>query len=410
MTSIKPFGKLILAVPDGLPQEFILTQPIITIGSADINDIVIRQSQVSRTHARIECSDLGCTIYDLGSQRGTIVNNRKVTQANLVSQDAIQLGEAVLRFESLAIYNVADATVVDTAIFDTGSAEAPAADGPPIGPRAAAATEALVELQPGGAKPPFFCVVSRYLDAPLFGNLARALGPDQPFYLLQPTRLADSRTAGGSAQALAGQYVAAIRSVRAQGPYRLGGYNIGGILAFEMAQQLLSAGESVAPLVLLDTPFFSANPFPDLSFRSAQAINGALNLAVRPFEQLLRTGVGQQIARSSQVVKDTLDARLPRSARRLEEDYMTFQATLTDQAYAINLSAIKAYKPQAYPGRINLFLAEDSPVRHITAPLSWHQVALHGLDVRLISGNYLDIIREPGVRQLADQLRALLAS
>jgi thioesterase domain-containing protein len=321
------------------------------------------------------------------------------------------LGEAVLHFESLVIYNIADTTVIDTAIFDTGRAETPAADAPPTGPQAAAAsTETLVEIQPGGARPPFFCVASRYLDAPLFANLARALGPDQPFYLLQPPRLAGSRASHSTAEALASQYVAAIRSVRAQGPYRLGGYNIGGILAFEVAQQLHSAGESVAPLVLLDTPFFSANPFPDLSFRSAQAINEAINVVARPFEQLLRTGVGQQLARSSRVVRDTLDARLPRAARRLEEDFVTFQATLTDQAYAINLNAIKSYRPQAYPGRMTLFLAEESPVRHIATPLSWHKLALHGLDVRLIPGNYLDIMRDPVVRQLADQLRALLAS
>jgi thioesterase domain-containing protein len=301
--------------------------------------------------------------------------------------------------------------VIDTAIFDTRSAEAPATGRPTIGPQAvAASTETLIEIQPGGARPAFFCVASRYLDVPFFTTLARSLGSGQPFYLLQPPALADSRASLGTAEALARQYVAAIRSVRAQGPYRLGGYNIGGILAFEVAQQLQSSGEAVSLLALLDTPFFSGNPFPDLSFRSAQAINQAVGLFSRPFAGLLRTGVGQQLARSSQVVRDTLDARLPRAVLRLEEDYMTFQSTLTDEAYAINLDAIKSYKPQAYPGRITLFLAEESPVRQIGAPLSWHEVALHGLDVRLIPGSYLDMLREPGVQRLADQLTALLAS
>src|SRR5690242_105080 len=100
---ISNVGKLILINAGGQEQVFSLLQGVTTIGSADSNDIVVRRSQVSRIHAQIESSPAGCIIRDLDSAKGTLVNNRKVKQANLVSHDLIQLGDAVLRFEAQAI-------------------------------------------------------------------------------------------------------------------------------------------------------------------------------------------------------------------------------------------------------------------------------------------------------------------
>ena len=48
--------------------------------------------------------------------------------------------------------------------------------------------------------------------------------------------------------AMAAQYVEAVRSVEPDGPYRLGGFSGGGVIAFEMAQQLTRAGQRIALL------------------------------------------------------------------------------------------------------------------------------------------------------------------
>ena len=56
-----------------------------------------------------------------------------------------------------------------------------------------------------------------------------------------------------SIEAIASYYLQEIRRVQARGPYLLGGYCTGGVIAFEMAQQLRAAGEEVAILVLFDT-------------------------------------------------------------------------------------------------------------------------------------------------------------
>jgi len=110
----------------------------------------------------------------------------------------------------------------------------------------------LIEVQAGGSKRPFF-----FLHGDLGGGgfycraLARALGPEQPFYALEPYRLAD-REAPHTVEAMATAYIEAARSVQPQGPYQLGGLCNGGLVAFEMARQLRAAGQAVDLLVLLD--------------------------------------------------------------------------------------------------------------------------------------------------------------
>jgi thioesterase domain-containing protein len=396
------FGKLLLTVPGEAAQAFSLTQPVTTLGSADTNDIVLRRAQVSRAHARIECSDTGCIIYDLDSAKGTIVNNQKVKQTNLVSNDVIQLGEAILRFEAWA--PPPDATIFDDAVFDTeptaASAEPQAA--PPSEP-----LQTLIEVQPGGARPPFFCVVARYQDVPLFRNLAQHLGQDQPFYALQPPQSASF----SKAEALAHHYLEMIKTVQATGPYHLGGFNIGGIVAFEAAQQLRTAGAEVSLLALIDTPYLPGNPLPYLNFRSAQAVNRVNQSLRQPLRNLLPETAATLLTKSTQAVKELLDTRFPRVSQRLEEDYETWQTTLADQGYEVTLKAISGYKPQTYSGRITLFLATESPVRYTGAMWGWPRLAPNGLDVRLIKGSYIGILKEPAVQALAEQLKAcLLAS
>src|SRR5262249_54584319 len=88
----------------------------------------------------------------------------------------------------------------------------------------------MVPFQPDGSKPPFFCVFSS-------PALALQLGPEQPFYALQPHGLAGRRTPA-TVEAMAADYLKEIQAVQPEGPYFLGGFSFGGLVVFEMAQQL----------------------------------------------------------------------------------------------------------------------------------------------------------------------------
>jgi aryl carrier-like protein len=110
----------------------------------------------------------------------------------------------------------------------------------------------LVPLQPAGSKPPFFCV------HPIFGvvlpyyELALHLGKDQPFYGLQPFGIDGLHPPLTTIEEMADCYIKALHQVQPRGPYYVGGWSFGGLVAFEMAQQLHRSGEQVF-LAIIDT-------------------------------------------------------------------------------------------------------------------------------------------------------------
>ncbi|MCP4656947.1 MAG: AMP-binding protein, partial [bacterium] len=111
---------------------------------------------------------------------------------------------------------------------------------------------ALVAIQPQGSRPPFFCVHPVGGDVVCYGELARRLGPDQPFYGLQvPDR--EGELFLTSIEEMAEHYVEALREVEPQGPYRLGGWSMGGLVAYEMARRLAARDQRVERLVLIDS-------------------------------------------------------------------------------------------------------------------------------------------------------------
>src|SRR5262249_49186072 len=86
-------------------------------------------------------------------------------------------------------------------------------------------------------------------------HLAQYLAPDQPFYGLQPPSRPLPAVVLPGITDLAVSYIDALRTIQPAGPYCLGGYSAGGLVAFEMAQQLWQQGQRVCLLALLDTSY-----------------------------------------------------------------------------------------------------------------------------------------------------------
>ncbi len=111
----------------------------------------------------------------------------------------------------------------------------------------------LVPIQPQGTNPPFFCI------HPILGvvfpyyELALQLGKNQPFYALQPQGIDGKFPPLTRIEDMAAYYIKAMRTIQPEGPYFLGGWSFGGLVAFEMAQQLKKAGYAVGLLAVLDT-------------------------------------------------------------------------------------------------------------------------------------------------------------
>ncbi|OAD20369.1 thioesterase, partial [Candidatus Thiomargarita nelsonii] len=110
----------------------------------------------------------------------------------------------------------------------------------------------LVPIQADGSKPPFFCVPAAASTALSFEKLARHLGTDQPVYGLQPLGFEEGQVPHNRVEDMAAYYLKEIRALQPEGPYYLGGMCFGAFVVFEMAQQLLAQGCTVALLALFD--------------------------------------------------------------------------------------------------------------------------------------------------------------
>jgi thioesterase domain-containing protein len=110
-----------------------------------------------------------------------------------------------------------------------------------------------VTIRPGGARTPFFCVHGAGGNVLNFRDLARAMDEAQPFYGLQARGVDGVTAPHASIEEMAAAYLAEVRELQPEGPYLLGGYSGGGMVAFEMARLLTSAGQQVPLLAFLDT-------------------------------------------------------------------------------------------------------------------------------------------------------------
>jgi hypothetical protein len=111
---------------------------------------------------------------------------------------------------------------------------------------------ALVHVKDAGNLTPFFYLHGDFLGGGFYSlKLSRALGPEQPFYVLPPYDIR-SATAAPSIEEMASAHAAALRAVRPKGPYIIGGFCIGGVVAYELARQLEAGGDKVEMLLILD--------------------------------------------------------------------------------------------------------------------------------------------------------------
>lgn len=111
----------------------------------------------------------------------------------------------------------------------------------------------LTPIRETGSEPSSFWVHSVMGEISWAIRLAEQMGPDWPVYAFQAIRPGGTPIQFPDLSAMASSYVSEVRQVQPRGPYILGGYSMGGVVAFEMARQLHELGEPVSRLVLLDS-------------------------------------------------------------------------------------------------------------------------------------------------------------
>ena len=130
----------------------------------------------------------------------------------------------------------------------------------------------LVKLNAEGRRPPFIYFHGNFNA---FGRhaitLANILGAEQPLYVIAPHGTGDEQIPN-SIEEMAADRLPLILEAQPEGPYRLGGKCLGGIIAFEVARMLAAAGKEVEMVVMLDPPTINAR-------KSVQGLFSAMRLA-----------------------------------------------------------------------------------------------------------------------------------
>ncbi|QRO01039.1 amino acid adenylation domain-containing protein [Archangium violaceum] len=263
----------------------------------------------------------------------------------------------------------------------------------------------LVPLRRGGSRRPFFCVHPVSGGVLCYLELARRLHPEQPFYGLQapPPEGLDAAT---SIQALAARYVEAIRTVQPEGPYLLGGWSMGGRVAFEMARLLQQRGQQVALLAIIDARGRDEQVPPSGEEATTQ---GLFAFA----DHLTRLAGSHPLAAelAAQLDLDTLRAVLEERSEPpagLPQDGLAELRALW-RVFSSNLRASWAYVPGSYAGALKLLRASDAPGNAAPEPeLGWGPLAEGGVSVSVLPGDHFSVIAPPGVEHLATRLQELL--
>jgi aspartate racemase len=237
----------------------------------------------------------------------------------------------------------------------------------------------LVAIQPEGAKPPFFCVHGVGGNVVGFHELAQHMKPDYPFYGLQSQGLDGKRECHTRIEDMAAHYLDDIRTVQPKGPYHLGGFSLGGLVAYEMARQLLAAGEGVSLLVLLDT--YATNP--------KRVNESLLALLLHPTWAQLQQLPGVLYKKVRRTIRMWL---LPEALKKVGRT---------------NARAAEQYQLQPYSGKAVLLRAGDSWRASQGPYAKWGQL-IGTLETIEISGAHMDILREPQVGRLAECLKGCI--
>lgn len=234
-----------------------------------------------------------------------------------------------------------------------------------------------VAIKPSGNKSPLFCLPIAGGHLFNYDNLSRYIDPERPVYALPPQGVDGKRPAHTSIEDIAKHAIQRMRDIQPTGPYRLTGYCSGGVIAFEVARQLLAEGDDIAFLGLID----SISP-------------GFGNTFILMLKDLVR---GKDLRfvqeRLYALVLNTI--RLPqlRKVKGVGESHRW---------------ALWSYKkPPSIPGRITLFRPTNYEYSR-DAALGWASLADDGVELHLLPGRHRDLMREPGVMRLAERFNQCL--
>ena len=263
----------------------------------------------------------------------------------------------------------------------------------------------LVPFAPVGDGPKFFCVHPGGGAVMLYKALADHLLPALRLYGLQAPGVMDAEQPLRSIESMARRYVDELRAEQPHGPYHVGGYSLGGIVAFHMATILMREGEEVATLAVIDC--------------APQGSVSALDPRVALTFFARAIGISM---REEDVPELRYDETIKYVARRVacktvafgtEEEVVALLRRVLRLA-DVMMQAWQRYQPRPYPGALVLLKAAEGMGEtyrfNPDSAYGWASLAEGPLMVADVPGTHETMVLEPNVRELARTLSHYILS
>ncbi|NKQ37394.1 MAG: amino acid adenylation domain-containing protein [Chloroflexi bacterium] len=256
---------------------------------------------------------------------------------------------------------------------------------------------ALIGLQTEGEKRPLFFIHPSGGSVHWYVELAQNLDGERPFYGIQAQGIYGDAPLHTSVEEMAAAYVPLIRERQPEGPYLLGSWSMGVVVAYETARQLTAQGQAVAALIILDQgPVLPAEEPEDDAAYYVQVFGKHVPLSLERLRQMTAEEQAAHVLAEAQKAGWMMPDVTP-------EQFRQFVGALRTHT-----EAWRAYEPRPYPGPLTLFRAEIQEENDLPLDMGWGELALGGVTVLETPGDHLSMIQEPHAPALAAQLRAFL--
>jgi thioesterase domain-containing protein/acyl carrier protein len=268
----------------------------------------------------------------------------------------------------------------------------------------ATARPGVIDLQPQGHVLPLFCFPGARGHPVTFAPMAMCLAPDYPCYGLTVPGFNGEQAPLEKIEDIAAAMLENLRRVQPRGPYQLAGYSYGGLPAFEAAQQLTAAGETVSLLAMFDTSTpdgFAIRP------RWQRAAYHAWILAAHPGR---RKYIRERLAHRQQL--RSAELHLPAMAEIHE---LPKEEAFAREVEAANNRAIARYQPTPYGGSILIFRAIDRQTyrvayRYDTVITGWAALTDGRCHVIDLPGDHMNVLSVENAPIAAKKLKPHLSA
>jgi thioesterase domain-containing protein/acyl carrier protein len=275
----------------------------------------------------------------------------------------------------------------------------------------------LVPIQPLGSKPPFFSIHGVEGGVLGYRDMALVLGEDQPVWGIQAKGLDGRDTHDSTIEEMATRYIDVMRSRQPNGPYRIGGYCLGGVIAYEMARQLEKTGEEVSVLAVFEGSLPDTGDVRMSLLERLRMIWNTLPAWIRDYSGMsphqLMNRVHSTYRRIWSKIRRNPDIeRRMRVEETLDIDVDNLPSQHIEITDALMNAAIQ-YTPGEYKGQLTLFRARNRSVNEVLfgsldPKMGWGRLAKGGVQVRLVEGYHRNMHLAPYASSLAAELKKCL--